>query len=104
MPRGRMISRSLSTSQKRAALHGVVPRLAEFAQALYPLLVVHADDFGRLQGDLFTVKNVVDPSSPRKLSEFETALQALAQVELIAWYEVEGRKFIQVNNFEQHQA
>ena len=51
MARGRMLSKSLSTSTKRARLHRVLGppcptcggSLAEFAQALYPLLVAHAD-------------------------------------------------------------
>lgn len=98
-----MLSKSLSTSVKRAALHQVAGRLAEFAQSLYPLMVAHADDFGRLQGDLFTVKHVIDPSSPRKLEDFGKAMAALHQVSLIEWYEVNGAMFIQISNFEPHQ-
>jgi hypothetical protein len=98
-----MISKTLSTSQKRAALHQVVPTLAEFCQAIYPLLVAHSDDFGRLAGDEFTVKHAIDPTSPRTLSEFETGLQALNDVGLITWYVVGGRKFIQIQNFDPHQ-
>ena len=75
-----MISKTLSTSQRRAALHQVVPDLAEFCQQLYPLLVSHADDFGRLPGDAFTVKHAIDPTSPRGLDEFERALAMLDQV------------------------
>ena len=98
-----MISKSLSTSEKRAALHRVVPDLAEFCQQLYPLLVTHSDDFGRQQGDTFTVKHVVDPTSPRSLLDFSRALQALADVELIAWYQVDGRSYVQILNFDPHQ-
>lgn len=103
MARGRMISKTLSTSQKRAELHQVVPPLAEFCQAIYPLLVAHSDDFGRLAGDAFTVKHAIDPTSPRTLSEFEAALQALNDVGLITWYPAVGRKFIQIQNFDPHQ-
>jgi hypothetical protein len=103
MARGRMLSKSLSTSEKRAALHGVAGRLAEFAQQLYPLLLAHADDFGRQQGDIFTVKHAIDPSSPRSDADFAVALKCLHNVGLIIWYEVDGRKFVQVNNFDQHQ-
>jgi hypothetical protein len=98
-----MISKSLSTSVKRASLHAVAGRLAEFTQGLYVLLVVHADDFGRLQGDLFTVQHVVDPSSPRKPAEFYAALRALHEVGLIHWYEIDGKQFIQIVAFEGHQ-
>jgi hypothetical protein len=104
MARGRMLSKSLSTSEKRAALHGVAGRLAEFAQQLYPLLLAHADDYGRQHGDIFTVKHAIDPSSPRSDADFALALKCLHNVGLIVWYEVGERKFIQITNFDQHQA
>lgn len=103
MARGRMIARTLSTSEKRAALHGVAGKLAEFCQALYPLLVAHSDDSGRQQGDPFTVKHAVDPTSPRSLEDFARAIRALDQVGLIWWYEVDGRKYIEIQQFALHQ-
>lgn len=98
-----MLSKALSTSRKRAALHATVPDLAEFCQQLYPLLLAHADDFGRLSGDAFTVKHAVDPTSPRPLSDFGRALQAIHNVRLIAWYPIDDPKFVQIINFEAHQ-
>jgi hypothetical protein len=98
-----MISKSLSTSEKRARLHEVAGKLAEFAQGLFPLLVAHSDDYGRLPGDLFTVKHVIDPSSPRRQDDFAAALQALDEVGLIAWYDAAGKRCIQVLNFDPHQ-
>lgn len=85
-----MISKSLSTSEKRAALHEVAGPLAEFCQALYPLMVAHADDWGCLQGDAFTVKHLIDPASPRSVQEFATALMHLHNAGLITWYPVEN--------------
>lgn len=98
-----MISKSLSTSEKRAALHVKVPALAEFCHALYPLLIAHSDDFGRLQGDAFTVKHAIEPTSPRLLPDFEAGLQAMDEVDLIQWYGTNGRKFIQIQDFDEHQ-
>ena len=103
MARGRIISKSLSTSQKYAALYEVAPALAEFCQALFPLLVAHADDFGRLPGDPFTVKHMIMPTSPRVITEFAAGLTALDSVGLLAWYEADGRKFIQIMKFDDHQ-
>jgi hypothetical protein len=103
MARGRMISKSLSTSEKYAALLPVAGDLAEFCQTLYPLLVIHSDDFGRLQGDPFTVKSLCYPASRRSLEEFATALDQLTRIGLIAWYPVFGKKYIQIKNFENHQ-
>jgi len=99
-----MISKSLSTSERRARLNDVAGRLAEFCQAVYPLMVVHADDFGRHAGDPFTVKHVIDPTSRRTLDEFARALTFLDEVGLIHWYAVDDRQFYQVIDFDQHQS
>ena len=98
-----MIAKSLSTSQRYARLHGVAGKRAEFCQAIYPLLLAHADDFGRLAGDVFTVKHAIVPTSPRSEADIERALDALHEVNLIVWYEVEGRKCIQIQDFDAHQ-
>lgn len=101
MARGRMISNSLSTSEKFARV-GETP-LGEFCHALYPLVVAHSDDFGRLQGDAFTVKAKCYPASFRTLAEFERAVQALHEVELVVWYVVDGKRYLQIVDFERHQ-
>lgn len=101
MARGRMISNSLSTSEKFAALSSL--DVGEFCQALYPLLVSHSDDFGRLQGDPFTVKAKCFPASPRLLDEFKTALTHLDGIGLIVWYLISGKRYIQICDFERHQ-
>jgi hypothetical protein len=98
-----MVSKSLSTSEKRAALHKTAGKLAEFCQALYPLLIAHADDWGRLPGDEFTVKHLIDPSSPRKLPDFVAALHLLHEVGLIDWYHTDGKKVIEICQFSEHQ-
>lgn len=104
MARGRMISKSLSTSAKFAQLLERGGKLAEFCQSLYPLLVAHADDFGRLQGDTFSVKHVCHPASRRSLLEFDAALNVLWTVGLIARYTVAGTTAIQIGDFETHQS
>lgn len=97
-----MLSRSLSTSEKFANLSAQC-ELAEFCQVLYVMLIPHTDDFGKLQGDPFTVKHQCFPASPRSIPEFATALTALHNAELLIWYEVTGKKFIQITNFDPHQ-
>jgi hypothetical protein len=98
-----MFAKTLSTSRRYGRLHEVAGKRAEFCQALYPLLVAHADDFGRLPGDVFTVKHAVVPTSPRKEHDITAALAALHLVGLIHWYEVGDAKCIQIENFEEHQ-
>ena len=74
MARGRMISKTLGTSQKYAKLTG---SLGEFAAALFPLLISHCDDFGRLESDAFTIKVRVWPTSRRSEKQFQNALLLL---------------------------
>ncbi len=100
MARGRMLSKSLSTSEKFASVSG---HLVEFCHALYPLLISHTDDFGRLQGDPFTVKRQCYPASVRTLDDFADALLELHRVELIHWYVVGGKRYLQIDNFDPHQ-
>jgi hypothetical protein len=71
---------------------------------LYPLIVAHSDDFGRLAGDVFTVKHAVCPASPRKEQEVGVALAALHRVNLVIWYESDGRKCLQVVDFDKYQS
>ena len=83
MARGRLLVKSLSTSQRFADLYSVAGRLAECCQAMFPLLVAHADEWGRLAGDPFTIKRLVVPTSPRSEADVAKALTALDLVGLI---------------------
>jgi hypothetical protein len=104
MARARMIARSLSTSRKYAALHLIAGPLAEFCQAMYPLLVAHADDWGRLAGDEFTIKHAIVPTSPRPEADIARALECLDTTQLIRWYSADGRNWIQIQQFDEHQS
>ena len=100
MARGRMISKTLGTSQKYAKLTG---SLGEFSAALFPLLISHCDDFGRLEADAFTIKVRVWPTSRRSEKQFQNALLLLDKVGLIQVYVVDGQQFGEVVNFSDHQ-
>ena len=103
MAKARLISRTLGTSRKFAALYDAAGKLAEFAQALYPLLVVNADDHGRQHGDAFTIKHAVWPTSHRSEAEFDRALSALSAVRLIDLYEVAGVIYLAIREFDEFQ-
>jgi hypothetical protein len=98
-----MISRNLGSSRKFHAVNAKCGKLGDFAQALFPLIVVNADDFGRLEGDAFTVKHKVFPVSPRTEEDFETVLQAMSAVGLIRFYEVGGDRYLEIVNFDREQ-
>lgn len=70
---------------------------------LFPLLITNADDYGRLPGDAFTVKNVVLPTSQRPERDFERALNVITEVGLIDRYAANGDIYIQINKFDEHQ-
>lgn len=103
MARARLISGSLGGSRRFHALNSVAGHLAEFSQLLFTLIVVRSDDWGRLTADPQSVKFQVFPCSPRSFPEFERALDALDAVGLIALYDIDGSKYLQVNHFEEHQ-
>ncbi len=103
MARGRLVSRTLGSSRKFAALQSVAGKLSEFSQALYPLLIANSDDFGRMAGDAFTVRLAVFPSSPRKDADFAAAIGAMHKVGLVCWYEADGQQVIQIVDFDEHQ-
>lgn len=103
MAQRRMISRNLGSSRKFHAVNARCGKLGDFAQALFPLIVVNADDFGRLEGDAFTVKHKVFPVSPRTEEDFETVLQAMNAVGLIRFYEVGGDRYLEIVNFDREQ-
>src|SRR4051812_9410053 len=104
MARGRMISKTLGTSSKKfARLRTVAADVGQFAQTLYMLLVVNADDFGRLQGDGWTVKHSVWPTAPEDEDSFARAIAAMHDVGLLVKYEVDGNVYLQVVKFDPHQ-
>jgi hypothetical protein len=103
MARGRLISRTLGSSRRYAALQKQAGKLGEFAQSLYPMLVTNSDDHGRGAGDPFTVKMAIFPSSPRKEDEFFAALTAMHQVGLIQLYETPKGQVFQIVGFDEHQ-
>lgn len=98
-----MISKSWSTSKKRAALYRQAGPLAEFCLQFFPLLVAHSDDYGRLDADPETLKLICDPSSPRPVDEFDAALAQMEIVGLIQRFTADGNAWLQIRHFDEHQ-
>jgi len=92
-----MISKSISVSERVNMLPDV------FHMLLFTWLVPHADDFGRLFGSPAKIKALVVPMLDKTIKDVEAALKSLHQSQLINWYEINGDKYIQIVNFEQHQ-
>jgi len=105
MARGRMLSKSFSTSERRGRLHELYPpAVADYAQSLYMLTIAHTDDWGRAAGDAFTVKYDIDPISRHGLEDVAQALEALAAVGLIVRYREGDHWWLAIVDFDPHQA
>ena len=105
MAKARLIARALGTSEKFAALGETAGLLGDFSQALFPLLVVNSDDYGRLEGSPFTVKVRIFPISAHSIADFDRALAAMDEVGLIHRYTSppDRKQLIQIEGFERHQ-
>lgn len=96
MAERRMISKSISISEK-------VNSLSLFGRLLFTWMIPHADDFGRLPGSPAKIKALVIPMFEETVKDVESALEDMSASGLILWYTVNGDKYIQINNFEEHQ-
>jgi hypothetical protein len=99
MAEKRMLSKVISISEK------VNIELQDtFHMLLYTWMIPHTDDFGRLAGSPAKVKALVIPMLEKTKKDVEEALSCLHDVGLINWYEIDGDRFIQMKDFEQHQS
>ena len=98
MAERRMISKIISISEKVNELPDI------FDMLLFTWMIPHADDFGRLAGSPFKVKNLVVPSIERiTKADVKVALEHLHAAGLIYWYKVGENEVVQIVNFEEHQ-
>lgn len=91
-----MLSKSISTSTKLA-------EVSTFAKLLFTWLIPHCDDYGHMDGTARLVKGIVVPLCDESVEQVETALQELEKVGAIKRYEIEGRKYMQIEKWGEHQ-
>lgn len=105
MATGRMISKSISTSERVTALYAALKKTKDpsFGVLLFTWIQPHTDDWGRCDGSAFWIKYNVVPTLGHSEGDISTALAAMADVGLIHWYEIDGKKYIQIIDFERHQ-
>lgn len=96
MAERRMVSKVISLSEK-------VNSLSLFGRLLYTWMIPHADDFGRLPGSPAKVRVLVVPFCDETIRDVENELADMNRIGIIRWYEVDGERFIQIVNFENHQ-
>lgn len=96
MAERRMVSKVISISEK-------VNSLSLFGRLLYTWMIPHTDDFGRMPGSPAKVRALVVPMGDETIRDVEEALTDMATRDLIQWYEVDGDRYIQIVNFDDHQ-
>lgn len=97
MAEKRMLSKVISISEKVNTL----PDL--FDMLLFTWMIPHSDDFGRLTGSPAKVKALIVPMLDKSIADINSSLARLQENGLIIWYEADGEKIIQIENFEKHQ-
>jgi hypothetical protein len=98
MAKGRIISKSITVSQRVARLS------TPWVKLLYTWLIPHVDDFGRFHADPDIIKGTVFPKekyvTANKLSIWITELK---EAGLINLYLHNGDTFLEIIDFEEHQ-
>jgi len=105
----RLLEGSIQLQRKRRSLWGSISTsekadlLPDTDFLLYLLIIPHCDDEGRMQGKPKTVKNKTCPGRTWTAGRIEKMLCRLDEVELIEYYAVNGSRYIQVTQWEEHQ-
>lgn len=98
MPRGRIISRQISTDDKVAHLVDEADRL------LYTWLILHLDKEGRIPADPYIIKGIVVPRTTHTLKKISKTVESLIKLKLCVRYSVNSFDYLEFPNFSKHQA
>ena len=94
----RIIKESICTSDS-------VDELSWFEEVLFYRLIVNCDDFGRFDGRTAVIKNRLFPLKDNVTTKaVDAALQRLASVELVVLYEFEGKPYLYLPTWNEHQS
>lgn len=92
----RILKESICSSEE-------IDSLSWFEEVLFYRLIVKCDDYGRYDGRLKFVKNSCFPLKDITEKDVEKALYKLSAVGLVRAYEAQGRPYLQLVTWEQHQ-
>ncbi len=96
MAQRRMISKSISTSTR-------LSEVSNFAKLLFTWIIPHCDDYGHLDANPKIVKAIVIPLLDEGAADVHKALDELVAKKLIRTYEADGRKYLEVDKWDDHQ-
>jgi hypothetical protein len=81
-----------------------IDQLSWFEECVFYRLMVNCDDFGRFDGRVPIVKNRLFPlKEGMKPKTIESALQKLAAVGLVVFYESDGKPYLYLPTWEKYQ-
>lgn len=94
----RILKESICTSDS-------IDSLGWFDEVLFYRLIVNCDDFGRFDGRTAVIKNRLFPLKENlTLKNVETAINKLARAGLVSLYESDGKPFLFLPTWNEHQA
>jgi hypothetical protein len=91
-----MISKSISTSTR-------LSEVSTFSCLLFTWIIPHCDDYGHLDANPKIVKAMVVPLRDETWEDVEKAIAELTKKNLIKKYEVEGRPYLEIVKWDEHQ-
>lgn len=92
-----MISKSISTSVK-------LSKVSDFAALLFTWMIPHTDDYGRIDGEALAVRGIVVPMRAKTEKDIQKAIDELKGQNLVKILGVNGRDYLQIVNFSDHQS
>lgn len=93
----RILKESICTSDD-------IDSLSWFEEVLYYRLIVNCDDYGRFDGRLAVIKNRLFPLKDNlTLANVRNAINKLASIGLVSLYEFEGKPFLFLPSWNEHQ-
>lgn len=93
----RIIRESIRTSES-------INKLRPLEEILFYRLIVSCDDYGRFDARPAIIKGSCFPLRNVTVKDIENALASLSTVGMIDLYEVEGKPYLQLTNWEQYQS
>ena len=92
----RILKDSICTSEN-------IDQLTMMSEIAFYRLIVNCDDYGRMDGRLRILKSRLFPLKDVSESIMQEIMDELVKADLITMYEVDGRPYIQLKTWEDHQ-
>lgn len=92
----RIVKESICTSESMA-------KLSWFEQVFFERLIVSVDDYGRMDARTAVIRGRLFPLDAVTVDEIQAALLKMSDVEMVTLYEVNGKPYLQLTNWDKYQ-